>query len=61
MQTPEDVIFAFFRPEVVDTRGALLARRERLGLSLAEEVFFLAEAVEASPVAIVFWGWGCRT
>lgn len=61
IQSPEDLILAVFRREVVDTRGALLARREWLGFLLAEEVLFLAEAVEASSIAVVVWGWRCRT
>ena len=44
----------------MDPRGALLARRQRLRLLLAQEILFLAEAVEATTVAVVVCAWGCR-
>lgn len=56
MQPLENLIFAFLARQVVDPRCALLARRERLWLLLAQEVFFLAEAVVAATGAVVGWG-----
>ena len=37
----------------MDTCGALLARGERFRFLLAEEMLFLAEAVEASAIAVI--------
>lgn len=44
----------------MDPRGALLARRQRLRLLLAQEILFLAEAVQAAAVAVVVCAGGCR-
>lgn len=56
MKLLEDRIFALLLGKVVEARGAFLARRERLGLLFAKEIFFLAETVQAPAVAVVGWG-----
>ena len=53
METLEDFVLAFLPGDVVDSRDALLSSGEWSRLLLSEEVFFLAQAVQAPSRTIV--------
>lgn len=61
MQPFEDLVFAFFLRDVVDTRNALFARGERLRFLLAIKVLLLAQAMQASSRAVVCRCGRCGT